>query len=180
LSRGLSIAEPIAFRRLEHADLPLMRDWLNRPHLRRFYQKAPIALDQVRAEYGPVIRDEEPGLAHLALVRGGRPFGYAQCYRLMDWPDYAAEIGVGDGVSMDYFIAQPELIGCGLGKAMLAAYLADVVFPTFPDEQRCVVCHERANQASGGVLRSLGFAWVRDLVEGGEPSRMMVLERRQS
>ena len=176
MSPAPSRADQVAFRPLAEDDLPLLCAWLNRPHLRRFYQKAPIALDQVRAEYGPGVRGEEPSLPHLAML-GGRPFGYAQCYRLMDWPDYAAEIGVTGGVAMDYFIAEPQLIGVGLGKAMLGAYLEQVVFPAFPEETRCIVCHEAANAASGGVLRSLGFRWVRDLIEGGAPSRMMALER---
>ena len=155
----------------------MLCEWLNRPHLRDFYQKAPIALDQVRAEYGPGIRGEEPSQPHLAML-DRRPFGYTQCYRLMDWPDYAAEIGVTGGVAMDYFIAEPALIGRGLGKAMLAAYLHQVVFPRFPGETQCIVCHEAANAASGAVLRSIGFRWVRDLIEGGAQSRMLLLERR--
>jgi aminoglycoside 6'-N-acetyltransferase len=161
---------------LANGDLVLLHGWLNRPHLRRFYQKRPIDLDEVRAEWGPVIRGEEPSLSHLALL-DGRPFGYAQCFRLMDWPDYAAEIGVSDGVSTDYFIGEPELIGRGLGRAMLSAYLRDVVFPTFPEETRCVVCHEQENAASHGVLKSVGFRWERDLFESGAPARMMMLPR---
>lgn len=175
--RAPALQPRVGFRPLLEADLSLLCDWLNRPHLRRFYQKAPIALDEVCAEYGPGIRGEEPTRSHLALL-DGRPFGYAQCYRLQDWPDYALEIGVPAGAAMDYFIAEPQLIGRGLGKAMLAAYLDQVVFPAFPDEAQCVVCHESANAASGAVLASIGFRWVRDLVEGGEPSRMMVLDRR--
>ena len=179
MSPGPFSPDQIAFRPLVEADLPALHVWLNRPHLRRFYQKTPIDLEQVRAEWGPVVRAEDPAFAHLALMED-HPFGYAQCYLLMDSPDYAAEIGVTEGVGMDYFIAEPQLIGRGLGKAMLTAYLDRVVFPKFPDERRCVVCHEAANPASGGVLAGIGFRWVRDLIEGGQPSRMMVLERPEA
>ena len=158
-------------------DLPLLCDWLNRPHLRQFYQKAPTTLDAVRERYWDKLRGQEPTHAHLALL-DGKPFGYLQCYRIADWPDYAAEIDVTDGVGLDYYIAEPELIGRGLGRAMLAAYLDGVVFPLFLGETRCVVCYETANAASGGVLESIGFRPVRDLTEGGVPSRMMVFERR--
>jgi hypothetical protein len=80
-------------------------------------------------------------------------------------------------VGVDYFIAEGALIGRGLGRAMLSAYVREVAFPLFPGEGPCVVCHEAANLASGGVLRSVGFRHVRDLIEGGAPSRMMVLDR---
>ncbi len=150
-------------------------DWRNRPHM-RFYQKAPLSLDDAYARLMPRIRGEDDCLAHVASLNG-RPFGYVQCYLIMDSPDYAREIGVSDGVGLDYFIGEPELIGRGLGRAMLAAYLREVAFPSFPHEQRCIVCYETENLASGGVLASLGFRRERELIEGGVPSTVMVLER---
>ena len=144
--------------------------------MQRFYQKTPLTLADAQAELLAVIRGEDPTLIHLALM-DGRPFGQVQCYLIMETPSYAEEIGVSDGVGMDYFIGEPELRGHGLGRAMLEAYLADILFPAFPGERRCVVCYETANEASGGVLRSLGFLREKDLIEGGVPSTMMILER---
>ena len=144
--------------------------------MRRFYQKAPLSLEDAYARLLPRIRGKDDCLAHLASL-DGRPFGYVQCYRIADSPDYAEEIGVPDGVGMDYFIGDEALIGRGLGRAMLGAYLEDVLFPSFPEEHRCVVCYETANAASGGVFRSLGFRREKDLIEGGAPSTMMILER---
>ena len=144
--------------------------------MRRFYQKAPLSLEDAYARLLPRIRGEDDCLAHLACL-DGRPFGYAQCYRIADSPSYAEEIGVSDGVGMDYFIGDETLIGRGLGRAMLGVYLREVLFPCFPDEHRCIVCYETANAASGGVLRSLGFGREKDLIEGGAPSTMMILQR---
>jgi len=135
----------------------MLCDWRNRPHLRRFYQKTPITLPELQAEYHAILHGEEPGHCHLSFL-DDRPFGYAQCYRIMDWPDYSAKIEVSDGIGVDYFIADPALIGRGLGRAMLGAYLREIAFPLFPGERRSVVCHEQANAASHGVLKSLGFA----------------------
>ena len=141
-----------------------------------FYQKTPLSLEDAYARLMPRIRGEDDCLAHVASL-DGRPFGYAQCYRIMDSPEYAREIGAADGVGMDYFIGEPDLIGRGLGQAMLAAYLREVLFPSFPDQRRCIVCYETGNLASGAVLASLGFRREKDLVEGGVPSTMMILER---
>jgi len=144
--------------------------------MRRFYQKSPLSLDEARDRLLPRIRGEDPTLMHIALLEG-RPFGHVQCYLITETPAYAEEIGISDGVGMDYYIGEPALVGQGLGRAMLAAYLAEVLFPAFPGERRCVVCYETANAASGGVLRSLGFRREKDLIEGGVPSTMMILER---
>ena len=144
--------------------------------MRRFWQKTPIGLDEVRAKYRPELRGQRATLMHMAMA-DSRPFGFVQSYRIMDSADYAREIGVCDGAGMDYFIGEPELIGRGLGRAMLAAYLDQILFPSFPGERRCIVCYETANAASGGVLRSLGFRRERELIEGGVPSTMMILER---
>ncbi len=169
-------AAPIGFRALEEADLERLCDWLNRPHLRRFYQKTPISLPQVRDKWRLPGGVTSPTFFDLALLQD-RPFGYLQCYRIGDYPDYGADIGVADGVGIDYFIGEPDLIGQGLGARMIAAYLVQVVWPRFPGEARCWVCHDRENAASGGALRSAGFGFVREQMEQGVPSRLVVVDR---
>jgi len=87
------MAGQMTFRPLAETDLPLMADWLNRPHLRAFYQREPISLPAVAAKYGPRIRGEVPTQSWLAVL-DRTPFGYLQCYRVADWPDWQATIGV--------------------------------------------------------------------------------------
>ncbi len=157
-------------------DIPLVCDWRNRPHMRRFYQKTSLSLEEARVKLLPRARGEDPTLAHIACLDGA-PFGYVQSYLIMDSPDYAEEIGVCDGVGMDYFIGEPALIDRGLGRAMLSTYLREILFPSFPEQRRCVVCFETANAASGAVLRSIGFRYEKQLIEDGVPSTMMILDR---
>lgn len=76
---------PLTFRSLNDRDMPLLTRWLAEPHVRRFYQKTPVAPDEIAAEYGPALRGEEPTLCHLALL-DGTPFAYLQCYRNADYP----------------------------------------------------------------------------------------------
>ena len=166
----------IGFRPVTEADLPLLHDWLNRPHLRRFYQKRPISLEEVTAEYMPAIRGEEPGRLHLALL-GDRPFGYLQCYRNLDYPDYARELGLDDGASIDFYIGEPDRLGRGLGKRMERSYVLDVVFPLYPHESNCYVCHEAANLAALACSQAAGFRPLRDVTEAGQASRLLVFPR---
>src|SRR5262249_20895748 len=106
--RVVSPSEPreIDFRLLASADLPMLTAWLAEPHVRTFYQKTPVSLEEVALEYGPVISAQEPTLSHLALSQG-KPFAYLQCYRNADYPDWAELIKVVDGISIDLFIGDP-------------------------------------------------------------------------
>jgi len=166
----------IAFRALAETDYPGLHVWLNRPHLRNFFQKKPISRAEIAAKYAPRIRGEEPTHCHLALL-DGRVFGYLQCYRISDHPAWAALIGVTAGIGVDLAILDPGLIGMGFGKRMLARYLRDVAFPLFPDEHDCFIAHELANVAGWRNSESIGFRALRDFVEDGARTRLFVLSR---
>lgn len=176
LIRRMSPDPDTTFRPLVEADFPAFTEWLNRPHLRRFYQKKPISLAEVTAKYGRSVRGETPTRCHLSLL-DGRPFGYLQCYRIAAYPDWARLIGENDGIGVDLLIFEPELIGKGLGRAMLSGYLRNVAFPLFPEERRCFIGQEDENVAGWRTSESVGFRFVRDFVEDGAPSRLLMLER---
>ena len=163
----------IAYRRLTEADLPLMADWLDRPHLRAFYQREPISLAAVAAKYGPRIRREVPTQCWLAIL-GKTPFGYLQCYRLADWADWRATIGVDHGVSIDLFIGEPGLIGQGIGRRMLSGFVDRVAFPQHPEERLCWIGHELENVAARRCSAAAGFVPVREYVEDDNRCILMV------
>jgi aminoglycoside 6'-N-acetyltransferase len=168
----------IVFRPLAESDFPALADWLNRPHLRRFFQKEPISAAQIAAKYGPRARGEQPTKAHLALL-DGQPFGYLQCYRIADHPEWAQIIGQSEGIGVDLAIFEPALVGKGLGRAMLRGYLAEIAFPLYPAESKCFIGHDHENAAGLANSRAVGFRRVRDFVEDGRRSTLLVFERAQ-
>lgn len=165
----------IRFTDLTEADFSRLHDWLNRPHLRQFFQKSPISLEGVAAKYGPRLLGDEKRRCHLAWLDA--PFGYLQCYRVADFPDWGKLIGETRGIGIDLYIAEPDFIGRGLGKIMLAAYARDVAFPLFPDEATAWIAHETANTAAQACSRSVGFKPVRRFIEDGLPTDLFRLER---
>jgi len=171
------MTDPIAYQPLTEADLPLMTDWLNRPHLRAFYQREPISSATVAAKYGPRIRHEAPTQSWLAVL-GGSPFGYLQCYRVADWADWQATIGVDHGVSIDLFIGEPDLIGHGIGRRMLSGYVQQVAFPQHPEERLCWIGHELENVAARRCSTGAGFVPVRQYVENDNQCILMVRQAR--
>lgn len=166
----------IAFRPLAATDLPDLHVWLNRPHLRAFFQKKPISEAEIAEKFGPRLRGEDPVEIHLAAL-DGKVFGYIQCYRVADHPAWAALIGENDGIGVDLAILDPGLIGKGLGKALLAAYLREIAFPTYAAERKCFIAHEMANEAGWRNSEAVGFRPVRDFVEDGNPTRLYMLSR---
>lgn len=75
------LASRLAFRPLSRADLPLLRNWLARPHWTEWWGDAP-GLPEVEAEYGAWIDDPRQVQPYIALL-DGEPFGYIQSYVAM-------------------------------------------------------------------------------------------------
>jgi aminoglycoside 6'-N-acetyltransferase len=166
----------IAFRPLAETDFPALAVWLNRPHLTRFFQKLPITLAEIAAKYGPRVRGDVPTYCHLA-TEAGRPFAYLQCYRLADWPDWASLVESSEGIGADLAIFEPDMIGLGAGRAMLDAYLRDIAFPLFPAETKCLIAHEVENHAAIACSTAVGFAFVRNFLEGQVETALFVAPR---
>jgi aminoglycoside 6'-N-acetyltransferase len=167
--------DEITFRLLERSDLPLLQQWLNAPHMRSFYQPEPVTLEEVSNKYSPRIEGIAPTFCHLALV-GEQRVGKIQCYRNIDWPDYASEIGLSDGVSIDYFIGEPSFLKRGFGRGMVTSYLRDVVPQIFEHETRCYVCHDKTNIAAIKCSEAAGFQFLRNVIEIGKPMNLYFRE----
>lgn len=144
--------------------------------MRAFYQKAPVSLAEVEAKFLPRIRGDVPTHDHIALL-AGRPFGKLQCYRNRDHRTYADEIGESEGISLDLFIGEPDLLGRGFGRAMLRAYVHDVAFRLYPDESKCFICHDLNNVRARTCSVAAGFKPLRQVIEAGTPSELMMIER---
>lgn len=154
----------------------MLARWLAEPHVRRFYQKTPVTPAEVAAEYGPAVRGEEPTLCHIAL-HAGAPFAYLQCYRNADYPEWAAVIGVEEGVSIDLYIGDPAFLHRGLGRAALAGYLREIAFARYPGERRAYIGHEPANVSALRCSEAAGFRRLRTFLEDGIETILLAAER---
>ncbi|MGW5480662.1 GNAT family N-acetyltransferase [Streptomyces sp. NPDC004008] len=112
----------ITWRRIEEQDFPLLRMWLQQPHVKRWWHHETTA-EAVARDFGPAVRGEEPSEDLLAFLEG-RPVGLVQRSRLGDYPEYLAELAaivpVPDGaMTIDYLIGDPRQTGQGIGTAMV-------------------------------------------------------------
>jgi RimJ/RimL family protein N-acetyltransferase len=70
--------EPITFRLLRRDDMPLLHEWLQRPHVAEWWHPSPT-LGEVAGEFEPLTRPGFRDQGYIALI-GGRPIGYVQSY----------------------------------------------------------------------------------------------------
>jgi aminoglycoside 6'-N-acetyltransferase len=163
----------IEFQPLRKDYLPLLRDWLTREHVRRWWRDPIESL----AEYEQAIDGLDP-TDHYLILLDGRPVGMIETYLVSDHPEWEAIVQVGEGVAgVDLLIGEEELIGRGLGPQALEGFVNDVVFAN-PGTHACVASVDEANRRSWRAFEKAGFHHVRDVEEDGLPHRLMRLDRR--
>ncbi|MFF8385925.1 GNAT family N-acetyltransferase [Streptomyces kanasensis] len=152
----------ITWRRLTEQDFPLLRSWLEQPHVARWWNHE-TSVEAVSRDFGPAARGEEPSedlLAHL----DGRPIGLVQRCRLSDYPAYWAEIATlveppAGAVTIDYLIGEPRDVGRGLGPRMIRSAVR-AIWEDHPDAPCVLVPVSVANRASWRALEKAGLRRV--------------------
>jgi RimJ/RimL family protein N-acetyltransferase len=169
----------VRFAPLAAADLALMHAWLNAPHVVAGYSRVHTTPEDVAAKYGPRIAGTDPISSYIASV-AGRPLGYVQTYRVADFTDYAATVGeYSDAVAIDVLIGEVEYTGRGLGPRIIAAAVAELVFPQSSAE--CCIATPRAdNTASLRAFAKAGFALVRSIRTADGDVEMLMARNRDA
>lgn len=153
----------IDFRPLRRADLPMLREWLARPHVAEWWGSTPT-LDALDADYGPAIDGTDTERAWIATLEG-RDVGFIQDYVAVAahadgwWLD-ERDLGVR---GIDQFLADGTRLGQGLGTAMVRAF-ADRLFAEpavsrvqtdpSPANARAIRCYEKAGFVAQGVVET--------------------------
>lgn len=152
----------ITWRRLGQADFPLLRSWLEQPHVARWWNHE-TSPEAVTRDFGPAARGEEPSEDLLALL-DGRPLGLVQRSRLADYPGYLAELAAivpvpGGAVTIDYLIGDPGQVGRGLGTLMIRS-IVERTWAELPGASCVLVPVAAGNHASWNALRKAGLRRV--------------------
>jgi aminoglycoside 6'-N-acetyltransferase len=164
----------IEFEPLRHEHLPMLREWLEREHVRRWWRDS---LDDSIAEYAKAIDGLDPS-DHYLIVVDGRPVGMIETYLVSEFPEWEAIVEVGDDVAgVDLLIGEEGLTGQGLGPRVLESFVRGLVFAR-PETRACVAAVDEDNVRSWRAFEKAGFHYVRDVEDEGRPHRLMRLDRR--
>lgn len=158
----------IGFPAFGHADLPLLAQWLDTPHVARWWPRTDNSVAALEAHYGPAIEGEDPSRLFLIAV-DGVPVGFCETYLHADEPAWDAAVGLPNVAGIDYLIGEPERCGRGLGTRVIGAFCA-LVFDLYPDIDAIASVPQEANPASRRVLEKNGFRLVEvRMVESDDP-----------
>jgi RimJ/RimL family protein N-acetyltransferase len=155
----------ITFRPLTRSDLPLLHEWLTRPHVAEWW-----------GEQGSLAELEEASTRVYIALEDDREIGFIQSYVAMDSGDgwWADERDPGVR-GIDQFLADASDLGRGLGTAMIRAFVAmlfrdpavtRIQTDPQPENARAIRCYEKA-----------GFRAVREVDTPDGRALLMICER---
>lgn len=168
----------IGFRALSHSDLPMLREWLARPHVAKWWNELPT-MEQLVADYGPSIAGTVPLHCFVALD-DGEPIGFIQSYTPAAWHHEGWWLDEHDPNvrGIDQFLADGKRLGQGLGTAMIRAPVAQlfadpsvtrVQTDPSPQNARAIRCYEKC-----------GFRPVREMDTPDGRALLMYCDRSQT
>ena len=108
------------------------------------------------------------------IEQGDQPIGFIQWYLIDDNPEWkaalAAVVNVVDAAGIDYLIADPELVGQGLGSTMIDQFVAERR-SAHPHVRAVVVDIDQENRRSWRAIEKAGFrrVWAGEL-DSDDPS----------
>jgi aminoglycoside 6'-N-acetyltransferase len=134
------------FRPMSAADLPLVRRWLDAPHVAQWWGDPDTQFALVSEDL------EHPAMAQFVVAADDRPFAYLQCYDPTAWPDNGLGAHPAGSRGGDQFIGEPDMVDRGHGSAMIRRFVDDllkagtprVVTDPDPDNARAIRAYEKA------------------------------------
>lgn len=168
----------LSFRPMQADDLRLMHEWLQRPHVRRWWSKRET-YEEVVEHYLLAIEGSKATDLYVVLLND-QAIGFIQTYLLADYPEDASVVEAGDGAAgVDLFIADNDLTGRGIGSEMLRRFVSEIVFAK-PTTRYCIADPEAENVASVRAFEKAGFHVVKEFFDprDGKRHALVRLDRR--
>jgi aminoglycoside 6'-N-acetyltransferase len=145
----------VAVRPMTYGDLRDVVAWRAAPHVLRWWDADLPDLAAAVAKYGPRI-DGTSATSMWVWEVNGRSVGFAQDYRISDYPDHALLVPDPDATGVDYLIGRGEWVGRGIGTRCLWAWALHLRARR-PDAAAAFAAPDHRNRASLRALAKVGF-----------------------
>jgi aminoglycoside 6'-N-acetyltransferase len=149
---------------LATADLPLVRRWLETPHVSEWWHDPAEQFELVSGDL------DHPDMAQYIVVLDRRPFAYLQCYHLSDW-----NTGFGLQPSgtrgLDQFIGEADMLERGHGSGFIRSFAGRLLAHGTP---RVVIDPDPANARAIRAYEKAGFSRDRLVDTPDGPALLMV------
>jgi aminoglycoside 6'-N-acetyltransferase len=107
------MASQYRFRAMSVEDLPMVRRWLEAPHVREWWGDPDTQFALVSEDL------THPAMDQFIVAAGDRPFAYLQCYDPAAWPDSGLGMQPAGARGIDQFIGEVDMIGRGHGSTLI-------------------------------------------------------------
>lgn len=129
--------------------LPMLRRWLEEPHVRQWWGDPATELELIRS--GQEDGEVDAYIAHF----NGEPVAYIQSWRPSEYDEEPWEKEMpSDTVGVDIFIGRPEMTGRGVGPRILRAFARMLFESGVP---RLVIDPDAANSRAVKAYAAAGF-----------------------
>ncbi|MFB9315075.1 GNAT family N-acetyltransferase [Nocardioides plantarum] len=145
----------VAVRPMTYGDLPDVVAWRAAPHVLRWWDADLPDLEAATAKYGSRI-DGASRTSMWVWEVNGRSVGFAQDYRIRDYPDHALLVPDPDATGVDYLIGRAEWVGRGVGTRCLWAWVLHLRARRV-DATAAFAAPDHRNRASLRALAKVGF-----------------------
>jgi aminoglycoside 6'-N-acetyltransferase Ib len=167
------MSSTFSFRPLTRADLPLLHEWLNRPHVAQWWDDQRD-LEYVLATFGADL--DSPVIRMFISYLDGEPIGYIQVYRVMGAdPEWWTEETDPGARGIDQFLANAEQLGQGLGSSMVRQFVAGLFAD--PEVTRVQTDPSPSNGRAIRAYEKAGFRRVGEVVTPDGPALLMRVGR---
>jgi aminoglycoside 6'-N-acetyltransferase len=158
------LAQEYVFRPMTTADLPLIRQWLAKPHVREWW-------GDPSEQYALVSGDlDEPAMDQYVVSTDGKDFGYIQCYDPTAWNSGFGTQPEGTR-GIDLFIGEAGMIEQGHGSALIRAFADTRLAAGAP---RIVTDPDPANPRAVRAYEKAGFVKAHMVDTPDGPALLMV------
>jgi aminoglycoside 6'-N-acetyltransferase len=111
------MASRYQFRPMSAADLPMVRRWLEAPHVAQWWRDPDT-------QYALVSKDlDHPAMDQFVVAADDRPFTYLQCYDPTAWSDNGLAPHPPGTRGIDQFIGEPDMVDRGHGSALIRSFV---------------------------------------------------------
>ena len=143
----------LKIRVFEDNDIILMKTWLNKEHVRKWYEDPNDWLTEIYRRF-----DKFSFVNHFIALYDNKPIGFCQYYTCADANEtWYGDIPLAGSYSIDYLIGEENYLGKGIGKAIIDLLVKEVF--SLNEAQRIIVLPEIENTASCKSLLANGFTF---------------------
>jgi aminoglycoside 6'-N-acetyltransferase len=134
------------FRPMSAEDLPMVRRWLETPHVAQWWHDPDTQFALVSEDL------DHPAMDQFVVTADDGPFAYLQCYDPTAWSDNGLGAHPLGTRGIDQFIGEPDMVDQGHGSALIRSFVDGllktgtprVVTDPDPENIRAVRAYEKA------------------------------------